>query len=301
MAAPAAAEVPVLAYLVVGLLALVCWIVLRGLRGIWLYTFGAIFDAIGGFKVPTGLFGSVHPLGFLKTLNREILNTIGAAAAKSEHTMGYMFHGVAMIQGWIARELVGLAVDVYAWADWFQHSHLPRWLKAAIYAAVPPLLIARLVRAAIDARLPHLLRTTVINTTHSVTHTVVRVVRATAGAVAIPPWVIRLPWRIGHVERQLPGVWRRLRRLEKYLGATGAVALVTAAIAKLGLQWIRCANVTKAGRAACRTDGSLLDSLLADTLAIVSVMSVVEFADELRAIEEEALRILAAGIREWPS
>jgi hypothetical protein len=66
------------------------------------------------------------------------------------------------------------------------------------------------------------------------------------------------------------------------------------------LKWLRCKNVTKAGKAVCSSDASWLTSLLGDALVIASVISVVEFAKELQAIEGEAVKILGVGIREFP-
>jgi hypothetical protein len=301
MAAAGAAEVPVLAYLAIGLLAMLAWLVSRGLHSVWVHTFGVVFNAIGGVKIPTSPFSSVHPFGFVEDASNSVANAFLAIARKSEHTMGYFFHGAAVIQGWAARELLGLARDTLAWATWLQHAHLPRWVKALVYAAVPPLLIIRLVKAAIAANLPHLGRVVVTRVEHTVVTHVTRIIHATAGAVAIPGWAIRLPGRVGHLEHDLASVRARLRSLEKYAGATGAVALFAAAIAKLGLRWIRCRNVTRAGKAICATDTSLLDSLLGDALLIVSAVSVVEFAKELLALEDEALTVASHIIREFPS
>jgi len=238
--------------------------------------------------------------GPIRALNTTILNAITHTGQKFEHSAGYFFHGAAIIQGWAARELVGLARDTLAWATWLQHSHLPKWVKALIYAAVPPLLIVRLVKAAIAANLPHLGRVVVTKVEHSVTHTVTRIIHATTGAVAIPGWVIGLPHRVGNAEHDISALKARLKSLEKYAGATAAVALFSAALAKLGLKWLRCKNVTKAGRAVCRTDTSLLDSLLGDALLIVGTVSVVEFARGLLALEDEAVSVMGGIVREFP-
>lgn len=296
-AAPAAAS---LSYVAVGLLAFVAFVVCLGLRAAWEHTFHILFQGIADAHIPIRFVSDVHPFRFVGTLDRTVLNALGTAAKKSEHTMGYFFHGAAVLLGWTAREVRDLSAAVLHWATWIENAHLPKWTKAMIYAAFPPALLARLIRAAIHANLPHIIRTTVTHSIHTVTHTVVRIAHATTGAVAIPGWVIHLPRRVRTLERDRAHLWRRLRALERYAGAAGAVALFTAALARLGLKWIRCRNVTKAGRAVCRTDASLLESLLGDTLAIVGVISVVEFANGLLAIEDEAVKILGAGIREFP-
>jgi len=298
--APAAGEAPVLGYIAVGLLAAAAFCVFVGLRFGWQHTFGALLLAMASVKIDLGWFGSIHPFGFLKDANTAVLNALEYGISHSEHAMGYLFHGAAVIQGWIARELVGLARDTLAWADWFQHAHLPRWLKALVYALVPPALIYRLVRAALAADLPHIVRVTVerVGVKRRTLVGLIAAAIAVAFPGAIRPWALR--HRLGKLERDTTSIWKRLSRLEKLIGATGAAALLVKA---LGLSSIRCVKDGNLGRAArrwCGLDSSLVDSLLADTLAIAGILSVVEFAEALLAVEDEAVAILRAGIREFP-
>jgi hypothetical protein len=300
MAAPAAAEAPVLAYLAVGLLFLLSWVVLRGLRAVWIHTFGAMLTMMADALNFDKWVVHIHVGAPFEAINRTVLNTLAVLAAKSEHGMGYFFHGAAVIQGWAARELLALASSVLAWSTWLQRSHLPRWVKALVYAAVPPALLLRLITAAIHANLPSLVHRLVAVVEHGVPHVIRRIVAATAGALALPGWVIHLPRRIRSLEREWHNVWRRIRKLEWYVTAAGAAALFTAALARLGLKWLRCSNVTKAGRAVCSTEGNLLESLLGDVLLVVGLVSVVEFAEGLQAIEGEAIAVMRGIVREIP-
>lgn len=89
---------------------------------------------------------------------------------------------------------------------------------------------------------------------------------------------IRLGRRIAKLERtSLTGV------------ATGAVVL---ALSKVGMGWLRCRNVNKAGRGVCRMDTGLLDSLLADSLIFFGTFSLVEFARELQGLEADAAKAI---------
>jgi hypothetical protein len=279
---------------------MVAWAVCLGLHGVWIHTFGALFHKLGGIKISAGPIGSAHPLGFLDDAANSVANALLSGAQKSQHTMGYFFHGVAVIQGWVARELVGLATDTLHWMQWFQRVELPKLIHVGTKILFPWPTIVRFIRREIAAELPHIGR---------ITHVTVKLDRATlkrlvAAAVAaavgtaIPGF--HIPHRVGQLERDWSGIKRRLRKLERAAGATGAVALFTAALAKLGLKWLRCKNVTKAGKAVCSADSSWLTSLLGDALVIASVISVVEFAKELQAIEGEAVKILGIGIREFP-
>jgi hypothetical protein len=296
--APAAPAVPALAYLVIGLLALLAWAVMRGLLAAWIYTFGAMLQRLADILTFRKLGVTVDLGGPIRTLDTTIRNVILKGATKAERLAGYFFHGCAVIVRWTAGEVEGLASDTLAWATWLQHAHLPKWVKAMVYAAFPPAAIYKLVQAAIHANLPHVGRTVTTKVEHVVTHTVTRIVRASSGAVAIPGWVIRLPSRVGDVEHDLSGLRKRVKGLEKYAGATAAVALFTAALAKLGLQWLRCKNMKKAGKRVCGLDGNLLDALLLGTTLIVGTISLREFAQEVESVTDEVSGLIHGFLRD---
>src|SRR5439155_25588716 len=92
--------------------------------------------------------------------------------------------------------------------------------------------------------------------------------------------------------KTVAGIRAPLRRLERSLPAAVGVAALIAAIGRLGLGFLRCGNFRKAGKSVCGMNTSLLDSLLLDTVALLSVVSVVEFAKELQTIEGEAMSIV---------
>jgi len=139
---------------------------------------------------------------------------------------------------------------------------------------------------------------------------------AAAVATYVHPYLAQLRWIRAHfhaltavLPRALPipqfptfpNIWKRLRALEKRLAPAAVAALVVAALARMGLGWIRCNRVKRVGKAVCGLDESLIDGLLLDTLAIFGAVSVVEFAKGLRTIEGEAVGILHHLIREFPA
>lgn len=119
---------------------------------------------------------------------------------------------------------------------------------------------------------------------------------AIAGAGAIT-----LPWGgAGRLERKVAGQAKRLGRLEKITAGLGVVALIFSALRRLG--W-KCMPGRKTGRAVCgleSLDAGLLESLLADAVAVLSITSVVEFAKALQVVEDEAVGVLGHLIREFP-
>lgn len=117
---------------------------------------------------------------------------------------------------------------------------------------------------------------------------------AVAGGIA-EPWI----WtpRLRRTERKLTG---QITKLWPLLGVAGAVGLLARAF-RLSKTCVADGNLGRAARQWCASDSSLIESLLGDLIAIASVISVVEFAKELQAIEGDAVKILAAGIREFPS
>jgi hypothetical protein len=119
---------------------------------------------------------------------------------------------------------------------------------------------------------------------------------AVAGALTHPgsiPWENPFSEWIKHNKK-------RLSRVELLLGVTGAAALVARALGVTSANCVRKGNLGKVARRICGLDSSLVDLLLLEATVIVGAISVVEFAEGMLAIEDEAVKILGAGIREFP-
>jgi hypothetical protein len=293
--APAAGAAVELSYVAVGLLAALAFVVCVGLRVSWEHTLGYILDEIASVRLPLGIG---HPFGFLNAVNKTVLNSLAIAATKSEHAMGYMFHGAAVILGWMARETVGLARDVYGWMEWFQHTHLPRWVKALIYATVPALLlprVAKLLHGVHPTQLTRIIERR-IGLTRRQVKAMIAAALATAGAVTLPlPHV--LP-RLRRLEHGLSIDRKRLRRLEKLLGATGAAVLVARALGVGSWRCIKDGNIGRAARAVCGWPTWLLDGLLAGLVVLQLPFSIQAFAEDALAIEDDIVSFITSAIEE---
>src|SRR6185437_6165327 len=90
----------------------------------------------------------------------------------------------------------------------------------------------------------------------------IRRAAAAAGAIAVTlPGTIQKDVRVPF-GKTIKQILRRLRSLEKRIGVTAGAAIVAAALARLGLGWIRCANVKRVGKAVCGFDRNWLNTIL---------------------------------------
>lgn len=311
MAAAGAAEVPAIAYLVVGLLMLLAWLAARGLLAAWSNSFGALFDwlghhlnfHVGWFHVDLG-----KPFYAVDGLLRGWLSD---AAAKTEHAAGYLFHGFAEIQLWIARETLAAASEAAMFGRWLVHVEIPGAIHAATHALhVASSTITHRVHS-IETRVVHVTRIVRVAAVAAAGSVVPRIAIpyasewhwihrhwkgltravAAAGAIAVPG---TLPWlwdrhRIGAIEHALPRIYARLRRLEGVFTSVGAAAIVANALPRLGLRWLRCRNVGRIGSALCGLEPLLVDALVLGTLDAIAVADLCLFSDGLR-LTAEAIR-----------
>jgi hypothetical protein len=104
--------------------------------------------------------------------------------------------------------------------------------------------------------------------------------------------------KVGDIQHGLDWVRGKVNRLGKLGTIAGLIGLVAGSLARLGINWARCSRVNKVGRRICGLNDGLLDGLLADLLLVTSIISVVEFAKELQAIEGEVVSGLERFVRE---
>lgn len=253
----------------------------------------------GGWKV---LGQTIVPdlRGAWLNLETAVYNELVRYRTDSEAAVAFTWHWMAEAWRWNAGMVEWLAKETDATFDALAHIHLPKWAKWIIAGAFPPLLIARLLKALA----PHL-RTVVVKPIRVIEHQLpgrTRVIVKQIGAQAIPD-VWRIPGfpDVWHgLTRRFARIHWRLSRLEKLLTATG-IAAVVATMLGVTSRCLRRGNLGRAARSVCGLDAGMFESLLGDLIAITSVLSVVEFATELRTVEDEAVAIMGRLVREWPS
>ncbi len=232
--------------------------------------------------------------------------------------LGEHFEGIERLTvGWVAGmywyvERIGEFVlrwplELFKVTYWLIWHEIPRQIKAL------PTRIEHVVHQ-VTKQLPGITRTIV--RLPKLTKAQAKALIGAAVATYVAPYLTMLRWLRSHfhaltaviphtlpipVGRTIAGIRARLRRLERSLPATAVAAAVIAVLARLGLGFLRCGNVKKAGKSVCGMNTGLLDSLLLDTVALLSVVSVVEFARELQTIEGEAVSIFGRLIREFPN
>jgi hypothetical protein len=252
------------------------FVLLLGLRWAWQYTFGALLEALAAVRINLPGRHDLHPLSWLRRYNVTVQNDIERKLEKSHRAMGYLFHGAAIIMEWTAREIAGLAADTLHFGQSLTHVRMPRLTRAMIVAAFPLPWLARRVAALVRAHAIPSTRTVIARTTRPIIQRVTRVVKATAGAVVIPGVLWGTLPRLRGLERWRNRTGARLRKLERSIAGVSAVALVGTALARLGLNWIRCRRVGRVGKAVCGMDSNLLGALLADATLIIGTISIVE-------------------------
>lgn len=261
----------------IGLGALVLWVVAAALATIWYYTLGVIFRKLAAVSIPTGIFGRIHPLAFLKTADHDVRVWLNDAQKYGERGMIWGFTNFAMFWLLIGAAAFVLGQAVFQLGEWTAayvakalHSHTATrvfpTIKTTVYKTV------RVTSQAIPKLTARV---------HALEQRTAALVHAAAGTIAQP-----FP-RIGQLERDVKAQGRRLRKAEKALVGAGAAALVWVALKRLGLKWTRCAKVSRVGRFLCSDmPTSLLDSLLAEAALVGGIVGLVEFAEEMGGIVE---------------
>lgn len=306
-----------LGLVVIGLLALLGWAFCRGALYGWKHTLGWLFEGLAGLLDFSVWRFHVDLGGGLRALDEAVIRRLGAWAAQSEHAAGYFFHGAAWIIEWATYETALLARDTYRFADKLLNHTLPRWAKYAVLAAFPPALLAALVYDAIRKEYPNLKRliraaitagigTIAIPRLHELERDLERlrawlakhksaaaILGAVGGAVALP-WTHIFP-RLKAIERWDGLTKKRLRRLEKILGAAGAAAIMANA---LGLSSWRCitrGNIGRVSRALCGLSTAAIEDILG---LLVDVFVLVNICETITLLEQ-GFSLIAGPLNDW--
>jgi hypothetical protein len=281
--------------------------------------FGAVIFAVMGRQVSEGIVGWLRSAGRIGAflagptgaiavrLTQWITHNVGAAFSDFERLTVTWFSAIYQYFDLVITNAIEWPLYLWRLQRWLLFTELPKLAKSV------PKLATQVVHS-ITTRVVRVERTIVKLPKLSKAATTALVTAAVAKW--IHPYLSMLRWLKAHfhaltvaIPRALPiptvpafpNLWKRIRALEKKLALPLGIAAVAAALARMGLGWIRCNKVRRIGKAACGIDDSLIDKFLLDALAIFGVVSIVEFAEGLVAIEDEAVGIMGALVREWPT
>lgn len=284
--APAAPAIP---WALFALSSAIAFIVSWGLLHGWGATFGRLFQWLGNKGLDITLKAApdihIHPFRFLLSLDQQVRHGLSVAVAATEHAMVTSFHRMVGIIIWSAQETAGLAQDIYdaiRGAKTTVTTTITKTLDAKTAALVKSLKAS--VSTLAHVTVPHLAARV-----RALEHAPVHVVKAVAGTIANP-----FP-RIKTVEHDLSGLRKRVKSLEKQLAIGVGAALLVRSLAKLGLGWLRCGNVNKAGKSICRMNPGVLETLLLDAALLTVSFNLEDFAKEMQAVTSEA----ASLIHDW--
>jgi hypothetical protein len=271
---PAAPLVPVGALYAAGLLALCGYLLAVGMRKGYAETLGAFIRWLAhqaAYTIHVWRL-SFKPIGWLEkpllTVDKQIRNAFSSLELRAEHAASWCFSTAGIILDWTGREIAGLAHDVLGFGRRVVVAEIPKSVRAAEKSALARLrgidqLIDRL-EAQVKAALKRL-QVGIDRVTHIATKTIPHALSGVAG-------------RVGALERQGKRTVGRLNRVERLLTGAAFAALVWTALSRLGLRWLRCGNVRKAGKAICGMSPSTLEALLADAFELGVVLDLCRFA-----------------------
>jgi hypothetical protein len=292
-------ELLVVSDLIVGILWIAAFLVMLGIAIAYRHTFGWFLEHLAdviGAHVP--LVGGAIGRG-IDTVNNEFLTAITAGAAKSQHIAGRFFHAAAIVQGWIAREMMDLARDSYEWAQYVQHVLIPKAMRIG-RVALPWGLITTLIYKIIRHLHLHNITKIVNHWVRTVPHVAAHAAAKVAPAVMpFPRWVPWLRHRVIDLWHWRVHVNHRLHRLERLLGVTAfAVAMANV----LGLPNWRCltrGNMGRFARKVCATPWSELETLFGlalDFLLLENICQVLPLLEEaFTAVAAPLISLLAAA------
>lgn len=250
----------------------------------WRATLGPAFKKLAGigFGGVHGV-GAVHPLRFLGDVNAHVEQWTADGLRSSERGIVYSINRFIDTAALLIGVPLAIALGLLELARYVVHQAGRVATRVEVHTIVRPVkTVVKVVATVTKAQLQHLTARV-----HALEVRVAHAGRVAGAAIASP-----FP-RLGRLERTVKADAKRLTKVERALAVGAAAAVTLAALKRLGLGWLRCGNVTRAGKAVCGLDGNLLDALLAEALLVTGTLSLVEFAKELQAIEHE----VADGVR----
>lgn len=286
--APAA---PALGPAIAGMGLLVAFIVALALQNVWRATFGPFLAWLANLGISASKFGihfALHPFGFARTINRRVEESLDWAVVNSERGMVWAFSTAAAMLLNTAHTIEQLAHD--AWQGIRGASHVTK------------VAVTRTIRETVVKPVEHTVKVTSAvskATIHALTHRLDALAARVAHiAAAIPHALPHVVPRVGRLERTGINAANLPKWLRKHLGAILAGGVLAAALAKIGLGWLRCEKTKTFNKRVCASPPGWLDDFLLGTVALIGTNSFRTFVEEAQAGFDLGMEGLALFIRE---
>jgi hypothetical protein len=232
--------------------------------------------------------GAVHPLRFLRSVDESVKGWTARNLQSSERVMVYSINRAAEPFLLIVGATLAIGLSLYELAKYVAHlsgKAITRVEHTTVIKKVGE--ATKVITSVTKAQFNHL--TARVRT---VERKVTRALHATAGAIATP-----FP-RIGRLEKTAKAQAKRLTRLEKRVFGAVAAGFGVAILAKTVISWLRCPSLQRATKGRNCIDFDFLDALLTGALLIVGTISLVEFAEEVQSVTEEASGLIHGFLRD---
>lgn len=194
-------------------------------------------------------------------IEQRISHWLGEAEQSIDNYIGWCFHNMAALVRQAAREFRGLAR-----ALWIVGAVIPTLVSAVVMRHFVTALLHP-IRAAqhIIDRLLHTARVAVHSIEHTVTAGVYPRIRAGEAALdRVIEWDIpRLRARERVLGREITNLRKWVRAHTRPIATAAFVAATAVAVRRLGMNWVRCRNWRRIGKAVCGLPTSHIDELLA--------------------------------------
>jgi hypothetical protein len=240
---------------------------------------------IGGTRITPG----AHPFSFLKGWDETIKKYIRNGMVAAERGMVTAFIKASEPFLLIVGSALAIALVLHELAKYVAHQAIHAVTRVEVHKITHTVTqIGKGAASITKAQFNHL-TARVARLEHRATH----IAKATAGTIANP-----FP-RIKTVERDLSGLRKRVKSLEKLLAAGVGVGLLIKALTKLGVNYIRCDRNKQLGKGVCNTSSDWVTEFLAGAILLQGSFGFHDFVKEAQAGFDLGLEGLQLFIREF--
>jgi hypothetical protein len=255
------------AFAVASLGALIAFVVAWGLAHGWAATFGYLFSRIANWTIHVAHF-SVTPFHALGQVDTYVRRQLDQFQAMSEHAMVYTFGKAIELTQWTAYTIEKLAADTWHGIEHRTATATHTVTNTITHKVLKPVVQKITAASGITAAMYRTL-------THRVSALAAHVAHI---AATIPHDIALAPTRVGITSKALRRLARRTTALERATIGLGAVALVTAALGRMGLGWLRCPSLLRMGRRLGCVGFGWIEAFFATTFEALVVLDLCKFA-----------------------